>query len=355
MGATVITNKRAAAFKHDIGTIYILLDETYEKNVYPHIPRWSVRALGTLPMVMNRIYRSAYYCEDGLTRSRTGSISAENYIADWKRVLSAPVKMENRLLRPQKAIFESWYGDSQEKTLNILNKHGRATLMDQLVDGTAHFDLFQDLPLLLDLYAAGPDAGISLWRLLCPNDVPSDPQAIDPSLAPRFESTLDGDLFDVQLYKASFGSCQMTDICFFEAGQPGKLASGYAKVIDHVLKKLSLSKQVYSFDQVVRGLKALRKQYKAAKELPQCTDLKLFLPTENSSYSEQQVHREYPNLLNIAKSSGSCREGIADFTINYHDLIASMETSVLASRFFLYPREFIEVALVGESVPQMVA
>jgi len=94
MGATVTVGKKVAAFSARNGqTGYVLFEETYEKNCYPHTPRWSCVGLGYLEDVMPRIFVCAAACEGGDLQGRSGQISSDGYAAGWLRELANPIEM----------------------------------------------------------------------------------------------------------------------------------------------------------------------------------------------------------------------------------------------------------------------
>ena len=96
MGATISTAKLAAAFKADNGnTYYVLFEQTYEKNCYPHTPSWSCVSIGSLATVLQRVFGSAAACAGGGLRVRGGLSSPQQYIADWLVELANPVLMHN--------------------------------------------------------------------------------------------------------------------------------------------------------------------------------------------------------------------------------------------------------------------
>lgn len=90
MGATVSTGMAAAIKKTGQGDLYLLFEETFEKNVYPHTPRWSCVCAGTRDHAIRRIYFSAGSCEGGMLKGKSGDIKPENYIRRWEKVLNAP-------------------------------------------------------------------------------------------------------------------------------------------------------------------------------------------------------------------------------------------------------------------------
>ncbi len=92
MGATVTVGKKVAAFKANNGKVgYVLFEETYEKNCYPHTPHWSCVGLGYLDDVMTRIFARASSCEGGSLQGRGGYITPEGYISGWLNELAEPL------------------------------------------------------------------------------------------------------------------------------------------------------------------------------------------------------------------------------------------------------------------------
>lgn len=91
MGSTVTTNRLVHAFRHPNGQIsYAGWEATYEKNVYPHTPRWS-RVVGSLEDIVRRIFLWASACEGGLLQDPRGWIAPEVYIRRWMARLANPI------------------------------------------------------------------------------------------------------------------------------------------------------------------------------------------------------------------------------------------------------------------------
>lgn len=96
MGATVTVGKKVAAFNASNGkTGYVLFEQTYEKNCYPHHPNWSCVGIGYLEDVMTRIFAMASSCEGGGLQGRGGYITPEGYVAGWLTELATPLEMPN--------------------------------------------------------------------------------------------------------------------------------------------------------------------------------------------------------------------------------------------------------------------
>ena len=97
MGATITTGKRAAAFRTNAGDVrYVLYEQTYCKNTYPHTPRWECGAIGSVEQVLRYVFRGAADCEGGMLRSQSGPLTPEGYIAGWLVELAAPRRIVDR-------------------------------------------------------------------------------------------------------------------------------------------------------------------------------------------------------------------------------------------------------------------
>jgi hypothetical protein len=107
MGNTVSTGKLVGAFKGTHGKpVYVLYEQSYESNVYPHQPSWNAQMIGSIESVMRRIFVSSASCEGGSLLGAGGRpITPEGYIASWLQQLSNPVEMDD-------CIFELKVGTS---------------------------------------------------------------------------------------------------------------------------------------------------------------------------------------------------------------------------------------------------
>lgn len=91
MGATVTTGKAVMALPFNGQTYWLLYERTYEKNVYPHSPRWSPTKLGTLTTVLPYIGASAAHAAGGMLQSSSGRLTPENYWKGWMRQFANPI------------------------------------------------------------------------------------------------------------------------------------------------------------------------------------------------------------------------------------------------------------------------
>jgi len=90
MGSTVTTRQLITAFESSQGPRYIAWTKDYEKNVYPHTPTWSCRAIGRFEDVLDRIFLDLSSCETGMLQGPLGWITPEEHLADWYEAFRQP-------------------------------------------------------------------------------------------------------------------------------------------------------------------------------------------------------------------------------------------------------------------------
>jgi len=184
MGATVTTGKLAAALVSGRGTIiYVLFEESYEKNCHPHTPDWCCIAIGEYADVMHRVFGSASSCQGGMLQSRQGNIKPENYIEDWRRKLANPVRMNDVSIRLRVGDqFDSPVLQRHLEQVKIAcHKTNRADLYEDIESGTATVSLYEDIELILAIY--GYNKGFTQpWRVLSYGSASS---TLEPGLAPQ--------------------------------------------------------------------------------------------------------------------------------------------------------------------------
>lgn len=168
MGATVTTSKRAAAFKAPSGqNIYVLFEETYEKNCTPHTPEWDCILYGELSAAMARIFRHASACEGGMLQGRGGAITPEGYIHGWLKELLSPVAFPAEAVAlkiGKESLYDpipanAWPGVSER-----LATIGRTDLRERLAAGETVDISTCDTEIMLPLY--GANGIFPAWRVL---------------------------------------------------------------------------------------------------------------------------------------------------------------------------------------------
>lgn len=188
MGATITTGKRAAAFKDAAGVIwYMLYEQTYESNCYPHAPEWSCTYFGTLEGAIEKVFKYGSSCEGGmLAGPGKRHIKPENYIAAWLRELSTPIEHQPADVMLQ--VSDSWRApietQNAEKAYAVLYRFGYDGIVDILKSGGTHaLSMMHDAPAIAELF--GNKSSVGPWRVI--KHVPHESNPRDASLgyAPR--------------------------------------------------------------------------------------------------------------------------------------------------------------------------
>ncbi len=168
MGATVSTNKLAAAFTANNGKIfYVLFEESFEKNCHPHTPSWCCVAIGELAQVLRVIFISGSSCEGGMRKGAGGrDITPEGYIAGWLKQLANPVEFTDRPIELESS--DSWRStvpkEQLAKVCEKLNKVGHADVATALEAGQkVQVSLFEDAELLSGMYDS---ILLGAWRVI---------------------------------------------------------------------------------------------------------------------------------------------------------------------------------------------
>jgi hypothetical protein len=170
MGATVVTSKTVAAFRHPTNgqVIYLVYEQTYSKNDHPYVPDWGVRAIGTYDQVMQVLYGSAASCEGGMLQTRSGHTQPETYLKSWRICFSEPFQMADQEIE-LKLGGDSMYAPIPDKhvdtALATLERIGRGDIAAALKGGsTVTVSLHRDTDVITGLYGVG--TGLSLWKVI---------------------------------------------------------------------------------------------------------------------------------------------------------------------------------------------
>lgn len=170
MGATVSVASAAGAFQSHGNTYYVLWEQTYEKNCYPHTPRWCCIYIGRQADVIKRVFQYASDCEGGMLQNRSGHITPEGYLQRWLTALKQPLRLH------ESETFSLSYGQGfydvirtdRPELLGGLRSQGLAEIAEGLASGKHyHLPLCEHGELVSQLCAAG----VSAWRLR-PDDKP---------------------------------------------------------------------------------------------------------------------------------------------------------------------------------------
>jgi hypothetical protein len=156
MGATVTTGRRVGAFVTPAGkTVYVLAEETYEKNCTPHTPHWCCIGIGGLNDVIRRFFAYGSSCEGGMLQNRSGHMTPEGYIRSWFKELEAPFEMSDFqvALRVGTGLYAAITKEKIDKVSEVLTAIGRVDILTSLLAGETFTLSFQkDADVVLALY-----------------------------------------------------------------------------------------------------------------------------------------------------------------------------------------------------------
>lgn len=177
MGATVITGIRIAAIpQKGSEQLFLLFEETYEKNCYPHTPSWGCRAIGNYAAIVDAIFRNAAAYEDGILQSRGGQGTTEGFIDRCMKALIAPLQAHNSIIEIE---VGNGYGAAvpekhESFAIETLRGIGRDDIATRLASReAAKVSLFDDVDVVVALY--GRDSPIPPWRAISIHNCGSAP------------------------------------------------------------------------------------------------------------------------------------------------------------------------------------
>lgn len=176
MGSTISTGKRIGVFQGSNGKpCYVMFEQTYSSNVYPHVPAWCAQMIGDLASTLKCIFASASSCEGGSLKGAGGrDISPEGYVAAWLKELATPVIMRD--LNIELKVGDSFsspitHGDF-ERVKAILVGLGADSTLEALEEGkTVSALLHRDSELLSGIYDG---FNVGAWRVIPAYEVPGD-------------------------------------------------------------------------------------------------------------------------------------------------------------------------------------
>jgi len=111
MGATIFTKQAVNVLQTAAGPAFLLFEETYEKNCYPHTPHWGCVGIGRRDDVLRRIFDLAASTEGGMFRPKSGGITAEAYISRWQKALKNAILIQPHKVGVGKNTMPMLWGD----------------------------------------------------------------------------------------------------------------------------------------------------------------------------------------------------------------------------------------------------
>jgi hypothetical protein len=170
MGATVTTGKAALAFQAKNEVIYVLFEEAYEKNCYPHEPHWCCFAIGNYQQVMTKVFGRASAAEGGSLTNRAGSLTPEMYLRGWNLAFHKPMLFNNRDISFRILERDIWHDGIESNkagcVYNVLKETNRLDVWEKLIseDDKVTLSLYDDIDLIISLF--GVNGVESPWRII---------------------------------------------------------------------------------------------------------------------------------------------------------------------------------------------
>ncbi len=177
MGATVVTNKAVRfLWEQPAEPIFLLYEETYEKNVHPHRPEWSgvgvFRARDALP----DLFRWAAVCEGGLLQTRKGATTPEAYLRSWKKAFAHAHVYQGRSTFPVDRSMHGWSAKPRTLEASDVPALTPAQLAAWNAGQTLELILPQDYDALAQLIER---AQLARWKVLGSKPGPEEGPAED--------------------------------------------------------------------------------------------------------------------------------------------------------------------------------
>ena len=172
MGATITTGKAVMACQPTAQSevIYILVEQTYEKNCSPHTPHWGCFAIGTYKQVMQRVYAHAAAAEGGSLNNRSMDLTPESYLRGWNLAFHKPMMFNNRDISFRILERNHWY-DGIESTkagavYHKLKDTNRLDVWEKLIsdDDKVSLSFYDNIDLIMSLF--GVDGVEPPWRII---------------------------------------------------------------------------------------------------------------------------------------------------------------------------------------------
>lgn len=169
MGATIVSSKAAAAFRHPrtANIIYLLFEETYDERTDPHTPSWACYAIGTFEQVLKKIFNSGSACEGGSLQTRKGPMKPEAYLKSWRTCFERPFQMvdqEIEITLGGVSMYDTIPDNQVETVLATLASINRPDIASELLTGPVKVSLHRDADIIIALY--GVDTHLSISRVI---------------------------------------------------------------------------------------------------------------------------------------------------------------------------------------------
>lgn len=170
MGVTVTTGKAVMAFQSKNEVIYVLNEETYEKNCTPHTPHRCCFAIGNYKEVMSRVYGRASAAAGGGLNNRAGNLTPETFLRGWNLAFHKPMMLNNRDISFKILERDRWRdgieSDRAGLVYDVLKATNRLDVWEKLIseDDTVTLSLYDDIDLIVSLF--GVNGVDQPWKII---------------------------------------------------------------------------------------------------------------------------------------------------------------------------------------------
>lgn len=190
MGSTITVGRTASAFRDPAGdVVYVLWENTYESNCFPHTPSWCCVGIGKIDATITHIFAMASNCEGGMLRSRGGDLTPEGYAGTWLKALQAPHPMldaDTRLIMSEPRVIRpldysaSFKAEERADIIRVLREAGETDMAHSIqTEGVCSASLHANSAGLIALYEAQL---VYAWKLVPSHLRPGELSKGDPAL-----------------------------------------------------------------------------------------------------------------------------------------------------------------------------
>lgn len=278
MGATVATARTVAAFRNPANgeVLYVLFEQSYESNVYPHTPSWDCRAIGTFDKVMKLVFSSASACEGGMLKSKGGHIQPETYIKSWRLCFANPFQMDDlqfTLKLGGKSMYDCIPDSKVETALANLARAGRQDVADALKAGPVQVSLHRHADIIVALYGVG--TGLPLWKLISGlRGLGQSDESLAPAIAKRSVAAPKATVFAID---------KQNVVASIDRGPLKHLGWRYSAV-GHYVTEIAYPIEMQCSFSAYKLIREFRDQCNEAPELPDSTIITVTPANAEHSY-----------------------------------------------------------------------
>lgn len=284
-------------FRTNNKVIYILAEESYEKNCSPHTPRWSCFAIGDYKQVMEKVFLHASAAEGGGLQNRANDLTPEGYIRGWNLAFNKPVAFSDKAISFRILERNYWRDGIESNMAGLLFTHlksiNRLDVWETLVseqDDKVVVSLYDEIELILGIF--GTNGFVSPWRII---DIYYRPSGMeDISLIPQKCYGGDFPPAPLPLVKAT-GKYSSEFARVKEDGTLSEFVMAYRVVADYV------EKDAYQWEMIERGqgIKHIQAFRKSINILPDSTS-NIEASVNKATLTDDVSIKAFESFLNVS-------------------------------------------------------